>query len=175
MDLSEFDDLLGYSEDSAPQAKVAPEPIPGECTEGELSALLGISTGRIRDFARDGMAVKSRRGRYDTRATLSRYLDRLRESAGRAGRPASDEYKAEKTRQARETADKLALQNALLRKELVAVADVRREWVTVATDLRSTILAIPGRVSARMGLSREAAVMFEEEMRMALEELPNER
>ena len=147
--------------------------IPAVMNAEALARLMGVSEVTARS-----VAVKlPGRGRFDVAASLRAYLDRLREQAGRAGRPSAggDEYKVERTRLAREQADKTALQNAALRGDLVPVEDVRREWATIATDLRASLLAIPARVAARSGLSREAASLLEDELRLAVEELTNER
>ena len=163
-------DLLG-------EAEIEPVPsegISGIMTEAELASLLGLSVSRIRSLATEGVLPRSSRGRFDVRACLRIYLDRLRESAARAGRPiaaGSDEYKAERLRLTRAQAEAQEIKNRLSAGYLVPVDSVRREWVTVATDLRAQILAIPARVASRMALSRDAAVSLEDELRAALEEL----
>ncbi|WP_158644531.1 hypothetical protein [Paracoccus jeotgali] len=173
-----FDDLLGgeTSPSEAPSADSAPSVY--ELDERGMSELLGLSLSMVRTKAREGVFVRSNRGRYDVHESVRRYVSRLREAASRNGSPASaasDELKAEKLRLTRAQATAQEQKNRLAAGEMVAVSEVRAEWVTVATDLRSQILAIPPRVAARAGLNLDAAVILEEEMRLALEGLHDER
>ncbi|MGQ0565980.1 MAG: DNA packaging protein [Gemmobacter sp.] len=138
-------DLLGDPEPVQPG-------IPATMSESELATLMGIGASRVRTLARDGAIVRSARGRYDVRASLTRYLDQLRTHAARAGRPpeGGDDYKAERTRLAREQADASALKNAALRGEMVAAADVQREWAGILRDTRNALLAVPSRCGAAL-------------------------
>lgn len=171
-----FDDVLGTDSDVVEGTKL--KPIPGELHEVELASLLGLSTNSVRAKAREGILVKTRPAYYAVEESIGNYVQRLREAASRSGgRPtggSSDELKIEKLRHERARADSVELKNAQLRNELIAVTDVRTQWVTIATDLRAAILAIPARVAARSGLTREAAVLLEKEVRMALEQIDDD-
>lgn len=156
-----------------------PEPalpsIPGVMNAEALARLLGVSETTAR-----GVGIKlPGNGRWDVAASLRAYLDRLREHAGRAGRPSAsgdnEALRAEKLRLTAAQREAQELKNAQMRAELVPVAQVRQEWTALATDLRAGLMAIPARVSARAGLSREAAALLEAELREALEELTDER
>lgn len=176
----EFDDLLGTPapQSSTAQPLPAPSPdLPLEMDERALAGLLRLSLSQVRTKAREGVFVRSSRGRYDVALSVGNYVERLREQAARAGRPAAggDDLKAEKLRLTKAQADAQELKNQQAAGDLIPIADVRREWIVTAADLRSQILAIPARVAARMGLNREAAVTLEDEMRLALEELKDER
>jgi len=61
-----------------------------------------------------------------------------------------DDLKAEKIRQSREAADKLALQNAASRGELVRSSDVESAWSNVLRDVRAMMLAVPSRCGASL-------------------------
>ncbi|MDZ4057465.1 MAG: hypothetical protein U1D69_10990, partial [Polynucleobacter sp.] len=101
---------------------------------------------------RDGVMVRSSRGRFDVRKSLQNYLSRLRDGAklgGKAG-PVTDELKAEKLRLAREQADKLAINNAASRGEMVSTADVVKEWENVLRDVRAALLAVPSRIGSKL-------------------------
>mgnify|MGYP007086362846 CR=1 FL=1 len=166
----DFEDLLGGNVTTAPLQPLADWP--ETASTAAMATLLGVSTRTLSDLAAKGVLTRTGRGRWMARESVTSYIAHLRETA--AGRDESGGLTEQRTRLAREQADGHALKNAVARGEMVAVADVRREWLTIATDLRSTLMAIPGRVSARMGLPRESAAMLESEMRAALEELPNE-
>ena len=131
-----------------------PEPvqpgIPATMTESELATLLGIGASRVRTLARDGIVVRSSRGRFDVRASLGRYLDQLRTRAARAGRPADgdDDLKAEKLRLTRAQATTAEQKARVAAGEMVAAADVQREWSGILRDLRAALLAVPSRFGA---------------------------
>jgi len=151
--------------------ELLPQPFSmGETMTGEqLGALLGISGRVVRELAQRGIIAKASRGAYPVADSIARYCAHLREQA--AGRSGNSNLTAERIRVAQATAEKIELQNAVARGEMVAVSDVRREWVTVATDLRAALLAIPARVSARVSLSREASALLDDELRLSLEEI----
>lgn len=124
--------------------------MPLEVTEACLAAFLGIGASRIRTLARDGILIRSGRGKFDFPQSMRSYLSRLREMAERAGRPSvgGDELKVERTRLAKEQADATALKNAQLRGELAPVTDTLREWQAVLRDVRAAMLAVPSRYAA---------------------------
>ncbi|AMY70919.1 hypothetical protein AKL17_3696 [Frigidibacter mobilis] len=146
-----FADLLG-GENSPPEAPPAVSAtLPYEMDERGLAALLSLSLSQVRTKAREGVFVRSSRGRYDVEESVRRYVVRLRESASRAGRPGdepTDPHKRERTRLAREQADATALKNAQLRGELVPVAETLRAWQIVLRDVRAGMLAVPSRYAA---------------------------
>ena len=142
-------------------------------TADQLGALLGVSSRVVRELAQRGVIAKARRGAYPVADSVARYCAHLREQA--AGRSGNSNLTAERIRVAQATAEKIELQNSVARGEMVAVSDVRREWITFATDLRAALLAIPARVSARVSLSREASALLDEELRLSLSEISIER
>jgi len=167
--MTDFDFLF----DNVAQSQPADEASywPETASTAQLAMLLGVNPRTVRELAERGVIHRCAPGRFPVFESVQNYIAGLREkAAGRAGSTLTDE----RIRVAKEQADKLELQNAALRGELVSVSDVRREWLTLATDLRSALLAISSRVAARMGLERESAAILESEIRLALGELPNE-
>ena len=149
-------------------------PIPGTMTEAEIATFLGIGTSRVRTLARDGHLVKVSRGRFDVRASLAAYLSRLRDGAVKGGGQVPDDLKAEKLRLAKHQADKIEIQNAAARGELVRSADVEREWANVLRDVRSTMLAVPSRVGSKLAhLTAHDVAEIDREIKAALEGLAN--
>lgn len=146
-------------------------PIPGIMTEAEIAAFLGIGTSRVRTLARDGHLVKVSRGRFDARASLAAYLSRLRDGAVKAG-PVTDEMKAAKLRQTEAAAQKIEIQNAAARGELLPASAVASEWAGILRTVRAGLLAVPSRVSARLGhLSAHDLSEMDLEIRAVLAEL----
>lgn len=147
-------------------------PVGDAISERDLANLLGVTPRQIRSLATDGVLRRVDSATYAISQAVPAYIGRLRDIRGKQS--AGDaEHKVERTRVAKAQADKIELENAVRRGEMIPVSDVRREWLTIATDLRSALLAIPLRVSARMGLSREASATLDTEIRQALEDLPN--
>lgn len=169
MTYDQFDDLLGVGHKS-PEST-----IPEIMSESELAAFLGITAPQVRSKARDGIVVRTDRGRFAVRASLKNYLAQLREHASKVGRPTygSDELKAEKLRLAREQADKLELQNAMTRGEMLSAKSVENEWASILRDVRAGMLAVPGRLAARLNLGAHDLSEIDREIRDALEVVGN--
>ncbi|GLK84657.1 hypothetical protein GCM10017653_27270 [Ancylobacter defluvii] len=140
-----------------------------------MARLLDITAERVRMLAKDGVLIKTDRGRFDTQASLQNYIRRLRESAARAGRPSQggDALKAERLRLTSAQAEAQEAKNAVLLGELVPAADVEAKWAEILTDVRAAILAVPGRIAGRMNLSATDITAIDAEIRLALTEAGN--
>lgn len=174
MDLNATDlsDILGDdppSPDTPPNAAALPVTV----HESELAALLGVTRQAIGEHVRSGVITRAGRARFDLVKSVSAYCAHLRKHAARAGRPSDggDNLKAERLRLTRAQAEAQEQKNRLAAGDLVPVAEVRREWVTAATDLRNALLAVPGRLQARLGLTAEQSEAADAEIRLALETL----
>lgn len=147
-------------------------PIPGVMNAEALARLLGVSEVTAR-----GVAVKlPGKGRWDVAASLRAYLDRLREHAGRAGRPTAsgdtEALRAEKLRLTRAQADKEESRVRREQGELVEAAAVTREWSNLLRDMRNALLAVPSRCGATLPhLTATDVATIEREIRKALEGL----
>ena len=75
------------------------------------------------------------------------------------------ELAAEKLRAAKVTAEKLELQNAKARGDLLDGRQMANEWRHIITDLRAAVLAEPSRVASRVGLDRAATAALGSEIR----------
>ena len=151
-------DLLAPFE-SAPAVTPEPELHALRCSRAELAAFLGPTARRINQLVEDGVLPPARRGRgaYNLREAVLAYGTYLSErSRGRLGD--GDPLKAERLRQAKEAADKLALQNARARGELVEAAAVEREWGDMLRGVRAAMMSIPSRVASRLGTLTPADV-----------------
>ncbi len=102
---------------------------------------------QIRNFVDRGVIAKIGRGKYKLVESVRLYTEHLRGVAsGRGGEDGVLDLTAERARHAKEQADNLALKNAALRRDLVPVADVEREWITIGRQIRSGVMAVPSRV-----------------------------
>lgn len=149
--LAEIDDLLSG---------------PDLVTAADLADWLGLTPNRVHALGRDGVLPRAADKTYPLRASVRAYADHCRQLA--KGKATDAELAAEKLRLAREQADKVSIQNAKARGELIATVDVSRAWGEVATDLRAAVLAISSRVAGQVGLDRETTAALDAEIRATL-------
>ena len=146
--------------------------LPATMGTAQLADLLGLSDRTVRELAARDVLPRTGRGRFDTRLAVRRYTAHLREQAagrGNGDSAAMGAVTAERLREARERADKIALQNAKARGEMVPAADVERAWSEVLRDIRARMLAVPARCMARLGrLTAAEGQIIEQEVRDAL-------
>lgn len=139
-----------------------------EMKQAALAALMGLSTRRISQLSGEGIAVRVGPGTFDAAVTIQNYI---RHVTGKAGsRESNLDLNAEKARLAKEQADGQAMKNAQLRGELVEADAVAQEWEGIIADVRSAMLAIPGRIRRRAGGALDAAAisLVDHEIREAL-------
>lgn len=166
----DLDELLGQiGEEQARQPGRAPSLT--AMTDTALGDLLGVTGTRVRQLVTEGVLTRPLRQRDAVRA----YCSWLREKASR-GVAVEDDLKREKIRQAREAADKLALQNAAARGELIAASDVESTWAGILRDVRAGLLAVPSRCGATLPhLTPHDVSSIDREIKAALEGLSDGR
>lgn len=142
-------------------------PIPDNLSADELGLLLGVSGRTVRELASRGVIAKAGRGRYSTAEAVRAYAAHLREGAALRG--GDDATVAARRREAEARAEKIELQNAQVRRDLVPAAEVERLWTEVLADVRARMLAVPARCRSRLGhLTQADGAAIEEEVRDAL-------
>ena len=111
-----------------------PLPPSGELTASaaELGVWLGIAERTARELAVKGVLVRTGSGRYALRPSVQNYVAYVRDQAEATGGTAR--LVVERAREARERADRLSLQNATARGELVRVADVTATWTATMRE-----------------------------------------
>ena len=87
------------------------------------------------------------------------------------GRPVEDH----RQRKVLAEAEKVELQNAKMRGELVATADVLASWSGMIADCRQRLMAIPSRLGARLALPPTTVAAMDEEIRAALQALASRK
>lgn len=137
-----------------------------------LCDLLGISPAALTELKRKGIARHLGRDAWDL-STVTNYCAHLRGTAsGRGGEKEVVNLTAERARLARAQAEGAELKNAVSRRELVAAAEVGREWGIILGDLRAELLALPSRLGAQMPhLTAHDIAAIAAEMRASLEAL----
>lgn len=134
-----------------------------------LAEWLGLTPNRVSALARDGILPRGSDNRFPLRPAVVAYADHAR--VGSLGRRVDSDLAAEKLRLARETADKIALSNAVARGDMLDARDVATAWRGIVTDLRAGLLAVPSRVASRLGFDRAATAVLDAEIRAAMESL----
>jgi phage terminase Nu1 subunit (DNA packaging protein) len=133
-----------------------------------MAHLLGVSVRRVNQMAAEEMAVKTAPGTFDAAATIQNYIAHITGKAG--NRESALDLNAERARLAKEQADQIALKNTLARGEALDAEAVAREWESIIADVRSAMLAVPGRLRRRAGSALDAAAigLVDHEIREAL-------
>ncbi|MFT4913333.1 MAG: phage terminase Nu1 subunit (DNA packaging protein) [Brevundimonas sp.] len=138
-------------------------------TEAHLADLLGLTSRRVRDLVSDGVIPKAAPGRFDARLATRAYCEWLRDKASKGRGSQDPAYREERTRLAKQQADKAELANAAQRRELLPAAEVLNAWSLILRNVRAEIMAVPSRVQAKLpGLSRTDVAEIDREIRDAL-------
>lgn len=152
------------------------EALSGWISEAQFSALIGLSSRRVRDLVRDGVltkTIKNRRLGFVVPGEIIAYCAFLRDRFTARGQ--TDDLKNERVRKERAAAEKLELQNAAIRGEMVAVNEVRAEWGNLVRDVRAGMLAVPARVGAALPhLGSHDIATIDAEVRAALEAISHD-
>lgn len=138
----------------------------------ELADLLAVSERTIGSYVQKGILSRSRRGKFMLRESVRAVATHLRETASARGASSAEGLTAQRERIAREQADKLAMQNAAVRREMLPRHEVVDEWASILRLVRSRMLAAPSRIQQTLGhLTAHDMDIIDRELRDALEEL----
>ena len=116
-------------------------------TLGETAKLLDVTPRRVQQLASDGIVPKAERGDYDlAKCTIAyiRYLRRLAHGSGDLS------LTDERTRLAKEQADKIERENLIERGELVPVGIVVGILEKIFVAFRARIISIPGKIAPQI-------------------------
>lgn len=160
--------------------KIAPE-LPLDDQKGpvhiigqrDLLDLWNISPAALSDLTKRGIAVRLRFDSYDLLNSTRNYIEHLRAAAsGRGGEEQALTLAGQRARLAKAQAEAQEMKNLAQRGELVSAAEVERAWADTLRNLRSQLLAVPGRIRARLGhLTATDTAAIDREIRDALVEL----
>jgi len=148
-------DILGLED--------APAAAPFIVDSATLADILGCTASTIRRLAADGVIQRSGPNVFDLRSAVRRYI---------ANRNVEKPGAADRARREKAEADLSELKAAQMAGKLLDAGDVEREWANTLRDLRAAILALPGRVGARLPhLSKGDLAALDGELREALGEM----
>lgn len=140
-----------------------------------LGEWLDASDRTVRDLAEKGIAVRTKRGRYDLKQSVINHMRHLREvSAGRGGEKQILDLTAERARLAKEQADHQEMRNAQMRGDLLHVDDVVRNWQDIIRKATSAVLAVPDRIAQRHTITPELREALDREIRDTLNDLADD-
>jgi len=142
----------------------------------ELGALLGVTARTVTELGRRGIIRRAGRGRWPLAESIRLYCEHLRETAaGRAGADADGrplDLAAERAKLARAQRERVELDNAVRRGELVEVEGIRGRYAGMVTAAKSKLLGVPSKAKGRLPhLVIEDIETLEELIHEALAEL----
>lgn len=139
-------------------------------TKKALAAALGVSAVTIRNWVNDGKLIPTATGRW----SYNRGLEILAEPSKRAEKKkkAASEKERAQIRKINEETKLVKLRIAAARGEVVGRDEMEEAHQLFANFFRERMLAIPDRCRLRIGDA--AAAVVEDEIRHALETLPEE-
>lgn len=123
-----------------------------------IANLLDLTPRRVQTLANDGVIPRADKGRYELVGAVRGYIRYLRDrSIGREGEQSSD-IASERARLTREQADKLEMENAQTRGELIPAPLVQKSLERTFTAFKAQIEAIPRKAVPRLkGVTGDAA------------------
>lgn len=145
-------------------------------TQAEFGRHVGITQQAVADLVARGVIDGQGRGKIDLDKARLSYCAHLRSVAGnRSGDPEADlDLTAERARKAKEEADKLEMQNAHLRGELLAREDVNAAVVGAFARVRARLIGVPSKAApmvVQCEVPAEAEAIIRKAVYEALREL----
>ena len=115
-----------------------------------IAKLLDLTPRRVQHLANEGVIPRAEKGRYELVPAVRGYIRYLRDrSIGRDGEQSSD-IASERARLTREQADKMAMENATARRELIPAPLVQKSIERVFAAFKARIEAIPRKAIPQM-------------------------
>ena len=137
------------------------QPLSQPITQEQFGDLVGVSQPVVSELLSRGVLLAGQPAATWLRA----YTKHLREQA--AGRGADGELARERARLAREQADRIAMDNAVNRRELAPVSVLELVLAKMAGDVGSLLQGLVPRLRRRVELPGEALRILDEEVSKA--------
>ena len=106
-------------------------------TQLEVAQHIDLTTRRVRDLIAEGSLPKTGPSGWDLDECRLAYIQYLRARSVTGGGKGNLDALAERARKDSETADKLALENARTRGEVVSVHEVAGLWARLASESKA--------------------------------------
>ena len=150
-----------------------------EVSEHELTEYLGVSDRRVRQMVKEGIVVKTGRGKFDLKSSVSNYIKFIKSKE----KNNNESLEKLKVAQAAETLmheklkkRKTELAVLQMEKKLHSAEDVESIWNTMIFSAKSRITAIPTKISPMLvGLEdvKEVQSLLRREINDVLNEIAN--
>lgn len=143
-------------------------------TQAEFGDLIGVTQSAVSDLVRRGVIQREGKGRIPVASALLAYCAHMRGIA--AGHTSDDgdlDLTAERARKAKEEADRLEMENALRRRQLLDRADVDAAMSGAFARVRARLLNVPSKIAPVVAPSApaEAEAAIRDVLYEALREL----
>lgn len=133
-----------------------------------VAAWLGLTERRVRQLRDEGVIDEQQPGLYDLQATVTRYIQYLRNGSGKIS---LNDERAGLTKAKREAAE---MENKLRMGELHRTEDIEAGLKTVFLNIRGRFLALPAKLSpALSSMGGDQAGIFDE-LKKAIDEVLEE-
>lgn len=130
--------------------------------QSEFAELVGVSEAAVSGWVTDGVLAKGQTARQ----WLGAYIKRLRDAA--SGRDADSPLATERARLASEQADRVAMANAVMRKQLAPASLLEEVLANVCRQIATIFDAIPSQLRTRCpDLPGDAMRIVEDEIARA--------
>ncbi len=133
-----------------------------------LASLFGLTERRIRQLADDGIIPKLQHGLYPLDDSVRGYTVFLQEASRKGGEKNEDILIAQ-ARYESARADKMEMEVALRRRELVLASDIETEVMNMVANFRARLLSLPSSIAAQ-GLGMTNRTEFERLVRIKVKE-----
>lgn len=150
-----------------------------EVTEVELAEYLGLSTRRIRQLFKEGVVIKSQRGRYDLKSSVLGYINSIRQQEKKKDvdlEKLKISREAESLMHERLKKRKTELEVLNLEKKMHTSEDVEYFWNAMVLAAKAKITSIPVKCAPILvGIEdrKEIQSILKREISEALSELAN--
>lgn len=118
----------------------------------EVARALNLTPRRVQQLKAEGLPTVGR-GQYELGPCMAWYIRYLQSKLDKLGpntNPETPDLLVEKTRLAKEQGDKIALENAIKRGQLVYADEVSRVWADHISSAKSKILVIPSKLGPQL-------------------------
>ena len=117
-------------------------------SSAELAQLFDCSARQVENLARDGIAVRLGRGRYNAALSTRNYVRHLRDQAGgRLGFNAKVDPVVANVRLRTAQAELTELKIKQEQGELIPVEEVRTTWAAIMRTVRQFVMALPNQIA----------------------------
>ena len=124
----------------------------------DIAVLLGLDVFALQDLRKKKIIKAPARKAEWPGSVITEYCDYLR---GRASGDIAEDAHAQRTRLLKNQADKVEMENAVMRGNLVDIAETEKAWTAVLMNVRSKMLAMPTATAAVLAVETEQKIVKE--------------